>query len=325
MNQLFIHIGLPKTGTTTLQESLFTKLHFQDKINYLGISYTHSYKSKPCFYCFANDFLNKLWFDIKTNKPLEEYLDQDKINLFSSESLSGLNYIHVKKKRLYNPINYPYIIKDLFPENVSISVLLVLRSQVTKIPSSYAQGYCHYKDDYSKDNIGKFVSSIANDKDMFRTFYYDELIDNWVKVYGKDHIKILFFEDFLHNPTIFLKDLSSFLNVDAELIEEILKDKHHNKKEKNDFGTFVEYIERPLILKLFNKTLKPLFNKKIINNIKKIFGKEYFKKLSYKKSLIRNLTEQEKDLIFNEFKPSNERLWKEFDVDKDKLKKYNYI
>ena len=35
-NKLIVHIGLPKTATTTLQECLFVGLHDMKYINYLG-------------------------------------------------------------------------------------------------------------------------------------------------------------------------------------------------------------------------------------------------------------------------------------------------
>jgi hypothetical protein len=36
MSILLLHIGYPKTATTTLQDGLFVKLHQAGKINYIG-------------------------------------------------------------------------------------------------------------------------------------------------------------------------------------------------------------------------------------------------------------------------------------------------
>lgn len=167
--------------------------------------------------------------------------------------------------------------------------------------------------------------SVINNKESFGSFYYDELVKLWANTFGMENIKILFFEDFLTDQIFFVKELASILKIDEKIILTLLKDKHFNKKDKIESDSYIRYIERPFLVQAFIKALKFLINSNLKDKIKDIIGKNFVKRIRYKKSVIRGLTKEEKDMIFNEFKPSNERLWKEFDVDKDKLKKYNYI
>lgn len=97
MKKLILHIGLPKTGTTTLQESLFPGLHNLSIINYLGTTLSQN-QYNTYFKNFSNDFLNFLWYNKPSLNSLEDYIISEKINIFSSESLSGLNYFNIKKK-----------------------------------------------------------------------------------------------------------------------------------------------------------------------------------------------------------------------------------
>ena len=52
MSDLLIHVGYPKTATTTLQEALFSYLNSQGHINYLGITV----KADPHFNSFYDLF-----------------------------------------------------------------------------------------------------------------------------------------------------------------------------------------------------------------------------------------------------------------------------
>lgn len=325
MKTFIIHIGLPKTGTTTIQESLFPELHFLDKINYLGTTLSKKYYKTPQFHSFTKHFTNLLWFNKKSCLNLEDYLVSDKANVFSSESLGGLYYIHQKMNRINNPEVFPSLIKNSFSNDVTFKILIVLRNQITRIPSSYAQSYKFYKEDPSKNTLEKFIESISQEKNMFLSFYYDELIKQWANVFGKENITILFFEDFINNQTHFTNELSSLLKVENDLVNSLLLNKHYNKKEKMNDGTYIRYTERLYIIKILFIILKFLIGTHFKNKLKKYLGESLVKHFRFKKELIRAITNQEKEFIFNVFKHSNERLWKEYSVDKEKLIKYNYI
>ncbi|MBE8189669.1 MAG: hypothetical protein HAW58_02110, partial [Candidatus Thioglobus sp.] len=118
--QLLLHIGLPKTASTTLQHNVFFQLDQAGKINFL------SRKS-------ANNILysSKNIDDLKleTNK----LLTTNKLNVLSNENFShSVNY---------NSADVFCKLKTIF-DDCEIKLLVSLRSPMDFIFSYYVEQYC---------------------------------------------------------------------------------------------------------------------------------------------------------------------------------------
>ena len=87
-----IHMGLPKTATTSLQNNFFLKLHEKEKINFLGRAFTSTNREyfNP-FGMIMAELRNELLDsekEIELRNSLYALLDNDKVNVISEESLT---------------------------------------------------------------------------------------------------------------------------------------------------------------------------------------------------------------------------------------------
>lgn len=197
---LYIHVGKGKTATTFLQNKIFND---HKDINYIAKD-KNNYPEWLIQWHYADDFHYNNIKDTIRNK-LYDNLQKDKINVISSEAFSIVG-------DLYKQVNR---IKDIYPE---AKIILTLRDPIDAILSFY------------KYNIKEegFTSSLENCIDWKRTpmvfykrkpiyiadFYYNEIINLYIKFFGKENLLILQYEDLMNNNKKFFLNLSKYLNVD---------------------------------------------------------------------------------------------------------------
>ena len=325
--KILIHVGLPKTATTTLQNGLFPELHKDDLINYLGICNASLKKSN---YSVSDDFCKHFVNSIASQINPLNFLDSSKLNIFSWEGLTAIDYTLQKRGFKTSVDLAPEVIKNYFyGHNIEMKILLVIRNQQSWIQSNYCQAYHVFKTDKNKKNINVLMKNFQTNKTIYSDRKYNKLIDNWAKGFGQDNIKVLFYEDFLYDKDRFIRELSEIIKVPFDTIKNHLTNKHFNKKEKTSDGTIIN-AKRTKIVDLF-KTIFPentyifKFYQNLKNRSENNVMIKFYRNLINKSAFIRKLTDNEKLLIFKEFKASNNLLWQEYGVDKERLKKYKYI
>ncbi len=332
MKKLLLHIGYPKTATTTLQQGLFNKLHEKKIINYLGKyrrwrRYKGKYKFDP-----GKILTEKILFNNNLNN-VDISFSSKRLNILSNEVFSSPKYnLKMRNKRCYNPFSFPKDIKNEIGDKVDdLKILVILRAQQSLIYSLYIQSYKLYKNDENLNTFDKYLSYILNSKNqnLFATFYFYDTLKKYSDYFGKEKIHILLFEDYCNDKKLFLEKLSKIINVDTQTIKKLLENKHFRKRTKtergtirkisnlNNFGKFVHLIN---YYNLIPSPLKIICRK---NNL----SKEIFKKISNKNQefLIPKITQKQKETIFRTFRKNNLSLMQEFDLDEKKLKKYGYI
>ncbi len=97
MKKLLIHIGYPKTGTTTLQEEIFVELHELGKINFLGrtVKSSHTRTGKSAFNGVEWVCQIRKYFILE--EPLKndhQVLKPDILNVISDEDLTFHGLYH---------------------------------------------------------------------------------------------------------------------------------------------------------------------------------------------------------------------------------------
>ena len=141
MPKLLLHIGLPKTATTSLQRNVLMPLHEQRRINLLGRCYTRD--GRPF------DPFGEVFGRIKA-KPLspgelqrlrpavETMLDRRRLNVISKESISSETVIDDGTRR--DSLALLRNLAGLFRGD-DVTVLISLRSPVDRVLSAYVKGY----------------------------------------------------------------------------------------------------------------------------------------------------------------------------------------
>jgi len=333
MKRIVIHIGYPKTATTTLQEAVFVKLHQKKKINYLGKTNFIRY-SKGKQFILSNSLINSVVFDI----PFQERVNisETKLNIISNEDLCLIPYFKEiqTKKKVVDPFLYPRKLKTYF-ENFAdeIIIFVTLRNQTELIYSSYVERYHLFKDDEKRNSFNKFLlKEIDNLADIYRVFRFSDILTEYSNIFGRKNIHILLYEDLKYDQHFFCKELSRIIDVQSSILENLLAMNNLRNKRKTKEGYYAEIVEARKI----TNVLKKLPNNRVIDVLlsayKNTWDNEisFFKilsKLLYKRNyvFIPKFTEEHKKIIVNKFRESNIRLSEDFGVSIDKLKKYQYI
>ena len=334
MTEILIHIGYPKTATTTIEDGLLVGLHNKGLINYLGRS----------------DFTRNRYFRqsalIRDYLYLGHHLRDDDI-VIKPELLNVLsddNFTHPGpyKERSLNikvdPYSFPEKLAKYFCDKAEkIRILVTLRSQQTLIYSQYVQNYYLFIDDIENNTPSKHIFNNQGylKKDMFLIYNFSDVLEKYAEYFGVKNIHLLLFEDLINCKHSFVKELSDILNADESLAFNLLTDVHYRERKKSDNGYFVSVMNRNLpgnlLLMLKNGNLTNRMYKFILKSFRK--NKKttsaiinIMHKMNLRKSqLIPKLTEDQKEIIFNEFKASNLKLSAVFNVSKDKLERYGYI
>ncbi|UCC39600.1 MAG: sulfotransferase domain-containing protein [Candidatus Aminicenantes bacterium] len=219
-----IHIGFPKTGTTTQQEHLFSK-HFQ--IEYLGKPYSNPHFQSVILNLVMQESLH---FDFQHSKkvildhvtPLERL---KKIFLISEEL-----FVSASKARDKGIVAQR--IKDIF---FPCKILITIRNQFDILKSAYINGgrllkhalspfneYAISFNDWLEISTRNLSKSFIGNVDYYPTIkYYSDL-------FGKGNICVLLFEDFRKNQKIYLNELTQFLGIDYDESVRLLEAKHEN-------------------------------------------------------------------------------------------------
>jgi len=335
MTRLILHIGYPKTGTTTLQDGLFVDLHFQGLIHYLG----RAMYNRPERFSKGGISRTALMSDsLYLNRDLNKaglIFKPGKLNVLSEETLVYSKEYReiILKKECTSPFTFPERIRDFLEDKIDdILILLTLRNPTSLIYSFYVEHYRFFANDTTKDSLQK---SLFDDKEKLKkpilsTCYFCELLDKYAVCFGKDKIRILLFEDLQNDLEIFSHELASLLDIDKDRVKRVFEKVHYRKKVNSDSGYETEIINKTVAGKLFDNIRNTPFLRKPLNLVE-LRIKNYIpitmKKVFYprKKVSIPKLSEEEREKIFNEFKPHNQRLSTDYGIEIEKLKKYNYV
>ncbi len=207
MKSRFIHIGYPKTGTSTLQSSVFPD---HPEINYLGAPFLSPSLRENIFI----DILLKdsLGYNPQTTKdkflPYLKKTESDpnfKVTGISYEEFSfSFDGTHTDRglvaKRLKN------ILGDA-------KIIILVRNQLDFIRSFYSEtikGGCFFSfEDFLQAHYWRFYTY------FFHQLFYHKMIQCYQDLFGNDRVKVELFENFKDKPKEVINDILSFVGVSS--------------------------------------------------------------------------------------------------------------
>ncbi|MEL7377175.1 MAG: sulfotransferase domain-containing protein [Bacteroidota bacterium] len=225
LDNLLIHIGYHKTGTTWLQRELFVREHpvFEP------LSRGNKKQSNLCRHFVMDDeayLLNPSSpaspnYKKEMNYILEKHpAGKDKIWVLSNERFSGNPH-----GGGFDSQSIARRLKEEFPE---AKVLIIIREQKSFLLSNYFQ-YLSIGGDRGLDQYLSQKYDGKNSSFSPNHIKYHHLITKYYELFGADHVLVLPYEVFAQNKPLFFDKMGAFLGRTIQLPGEA-SNKFHNRK-----------------------------------------------------------------------------------------------
>ncbi len=229
---VYIHPGYPKTGTTTLQGSIFPDVCHQNGWHYFGKRYGPNGESRtdPIVREFIREFpaWNELFvaqnaadvrarFGLDNHRTLFVSLEELILRSLKGEIVGGRPVVDDFGAALRK-------LRALFTgTKAAIRILITIRNQRDLLPSLYAQGYNHYFRRIAETRtFGDFLEYVLDPMAGGHTIsplYYDGAVRYAMDLFGIDNTLVLPFELMQTRPAEFLAYLSRLLSIDIDATE----------------------------------------------------------------------------------------------------------
>jgi hypothetical protein len=275
LNNVFFHVGYPKSASTTLQKQLFNK--HTELVN-LGLYPTKNEgvdkETNPETSFYFMDPLVKLFydnllkldtvryqqtdnFDLYTSL-INKYAAQNKSVVFSEERATSVFFTHcdmgLKAQRIH----------ELMPDG---KIIIVIRNQSDALKSMYADFPFDPRSPSSGDSmdINAWLEVVLTDEFLFyrEMLDYYSVIKFYKELFGKNNVCVLLFEELVSDKKSFANKISAFMGISSDETYTLLSEKHENSRVSHRYN-ILRSIKRKY---LKNIKLGQIFG---VNNIKKI-------------------------------------------------------
>ncbi len=242
----------------------------------------------PAFIKQTFFFLNKEW---QKKLQLTSLYDYDKgidqYNLFFRNYMEEQLKLEASPEYLYAPGTAEKIFN--FIENEGGKIVFILRNPVSRFISLFHFGKqqgiidrkCSFYDFLQKSSVytGNTNSSLM----AYETGFYSKYLDNYVRLFEKDALKVYFFEDLMADAKTFMKNVCDDLQIDKTFYDNF-KFTTHNKTitVKNRFLSDVYKQVREFLIQhtfkskmgyttsmLLKKTITPIYRRVNLTELQK--------------------------------------------------------
>lgn len=237
--EIYIHIGYPKTATTTLQENLFPN---HTEIEYLRKDNNNFKFIHDVFFSRETSFkINKE----KYKKELVGSITNKKKYVYSEESLTSFSMFFRFHPKPYvwtlEPNSIARKLKIAFKDTrvfTDTKIIVSIRKQDDMLRSMYAQVYNFvFKKFAETKSFKKFLQyAIIKNRDNFivDSLHYNEIISEYEFLFGRENICVLVFEEMRSDKDLYIKKLCDFIGIDFKEALELLDSKHKNHRSSSN-------------------------------------------------------------------------------------------
>lgn len=197
MSTLIIHLGLPKTATTTLQQDIFPKLA-RNGVDYLGVLQPRSKQQTETYKYYYNAVMKG--HDLSKTKDLLSNLMRCDNNILISEEMTLVSNIGNSWRNKINTLS-------LLVKGLDYQLIITVREPLRAMFSYYVEILpTILKSSGQLVDPRGFVWRALHDEIM-EIFHYEKLIDHLTKNFDKSRINVVRFEDIIKG------EISSILNI----------------------------------------------------------------------------------------------------------------
>ena len=222
MSRAVIHIGANKTGSTTLQRCLFART---EDLVYLGEDCAGYENYRDALNSLVSD--DDIHFDYEATKRVfgKFMLSCGKRTfLYSNEDIMTSRVPTQCAQRLH----------DLLPDAM---VLVIVRNQLTAIPSFYANHGAYLKmvprrywrRYISFDEWMEYCSQFMKYSPL-DSYFYHRILNLYASLFSKQKIRILLYEHFVNDQEKFVNDLCGILRIQKDEALKLLRGKRERRR-----------------------------------------------------------------------------------------------
>ncbi len=262
MSKVFVHIGLPKTATTSLQMDIFSKIEDPSLI-YLGVYLPRGSKQESVYESFLESINTGNNIE-KTNQNLKKYTNDVRI-LISDEGITTGDW----KSKIKN------LEKCL--KGLDYHLIVTIREPIKAMISQYVQQYFFLR------NEKQTFSEIALKHDFMTIYHYQTFFTYLHSYFEQTRISVFQFENIIHgkfdNILALLKINQSF-NLSNNNVKKKTSSYIEKKTHENVLTYLSVYADRLWWLNKIRSIVPKKFLKKIFA---KILQKEIKQKFDVEK------------------------------------------
>jgi hypothetical protein len=219
MGKIIVHIGLPKTATTTLQTDLFPNIS-SDYLYYPGVIQPRDSTQHNFFLQFCNA-VNSVNSISEFRMELEQILSNSKTILISEEMFTVSSSSATWRNKLEN--------LSAILAGFDYKIIFTVREPVSAMFSYYCELYSVFiKDKYLYLNLteNEYFMECALHRDEMKIFHYKELTTQLFLNFERERVYAFKFEDIIN------KNIVPLLNIISPEISNVSSFylSNHNKK-----------------------------------------------------------------------------------------------
>jgi hypothetical protein len=210
---VFIHIGSPKSGTTTLQEGFFPNLD--------GVCYRDwgELSSIPNF--------EKLFYGDSIYYDQEEAIEcRNRIHALL-ESSDGKAHLYSREHLVHNALDITDIARKLDFFFDTPHILLTIRNQFTAMESSYLWALRAYRSPgssvFPNRSYEKYISNTFREAglrgrymNLARRFDYGLIAKTYAEIVGKENIAVFCMEGLATSPEQYYRKIGDYLGIPSD-------------------------------------------------------------------------------------------------------------
>ncbi|MFC2089133.1 hypothetical protein ACFLT1_00040 [Bacteroidota bacterium] len=208
MAKIIVHIGLPKTATSSLQVECFTNLN-DCRIKYLGLKDPRESKQSKLYLHFYNSVTKGTNID-ETSDLFKNELEKG-YDLLISDEMIVVGDWQMKIRNLFNIIN-----------ELDYKLLVTVREPASAMFSYYTELY-HI---FEKEK--RSFTELALQHNYMKIYHYKIFFQFLLQYFDKTRIKVFKFENIINNELGELKDL-------VHIVSESALQNHNAKRLESDY------------------------------------------------------------------------------------------
>jgi len=293
--KLFLHLGFPKTATTSIQEKFFDQ---HEEINCVGAitlererewkefdGVEKRYNSSNGTY-FFNDIVatESIFFDSimsKYENIFSEYVTPDKVLVYSLEDFVTNHRNNFDIGLIADRLH------KIFSRCFDVEVIFTIREQKSILPTYFQTLYT--------GSFNKFINEMLEDpeKKVLASLRYDLVAKYYANLFGKEKVHLLLFEELQQDRLKFIEKLSNILriSINYDLLEVNLDSNYPMKNKLKSFKN----VSKDLDLKEFNdinfskRNKNGEFSVSIQSLLSKLKQNSWFRDITIKNLLIKKI------------------------------------